>query len=312
MLNKHKHILRLDPTVNSAIPQDSIFASYKQPKSIKDLLVHSRFTSKVVDNHIKTDMGCKPCTKCYLCKSYLVETDTFKSFECDTVFNIKHHIDCSTEGVIYLLLDDVCKRSYVGSTIDSMKTRMSNYKSHLKISYKGCEMAQHFAQCPDTHSLYSNDALNSRSKIFIANFDAVLCKQLRVVLIDFVDLSCIETTKQKRDLIEIREGYWQTQLRTLSRYGGLNKKDERKLSNSRLAAKTRNVTVSSSPSPDSGDREARSSDDDDSSLDDTSSEDDSSLDDTSDAPGPSATQDQPEVRRSSRIRQKTKLCHICE
>lgn len=300
VLNKHKHILRLDPVVNAAIPQDSIFASYKQPKSIKDLLVHSRFTSNVVEDNVKTNMGCKSCSKCYLCKSYIVETDTFKSYECDTVFKIKHDINCSTEGVIYLLLDEVCKRSYVGSTIDSMKTRMSNYKNHLKISHKGCEMAQHFAQCPDTHSLYSDDAVSSRSKIFIANFDAHLGKQLRVVLIDFVDLSCIETTKQKRDLIEIREGYWQTQLRTLSRYGGLNKKDERKLSNSRLAAKTRNVTVSPSPSLDTGDREAKSSDD------------DSSQDDTSDAPGPSVIQDQPEVRRSSRIRQKTKLCHICE
>ena len=297
VLNKHKHLLKLDPVVNAAIPQDSIFASYKQPKSIKDILVHSKFVSNEQEIHNTTDFGCKSCNNCYFCKSYIIETDTFKSFECDTTFKVKHSIECHTEGVIYLILDYACKRSYVGSTIDNMKIRMSNYKSHLKTSYKGCEVAQHFSQCPDIHSLYSNDAVSSRSKIYQTKFDAHLSSQIKVILIDVVDLSLAETTKWKRDLIEVREGYWQTQLRTLSRYGGLNKKDERKLTNSRLA-KTCKVAVSSSstPAPEPGDSESSCSDDLNHSTD-------------TDAPGPSAAQASlaPAVRRSSRLQNKNQM-----
>ena len=44
-----------------------------------------------------------------------------------------------------------------------------------------------------------------------------------------------KNTREKRELIEIKEGYWQTQLRTLNRYGGLNKRDDRKNTNKRKA-----------------------------------------------------------------------------
>ena len=64
-----------------------------------------------------------------------------------------------------------------------------------------------------------------------------------------MDLSNIETTSEKRQKIEIREGYWQTQLRTLTRYGGLNKKDERKLTHNRLARKAPKIP---STAPESG------------------------------------------------------------
>ena len=235
VLQRHKHILTLDPTVNEAIPQDSIFASFGQPKNIKELLVHSKFIS--TRENTSADFSCKGCkNKCYLCKHFLVECRSFKSFECATEFKIKQVLDCNTQGVIYLLLDDICKRSYIGSTIDSMKTRMSNYKSHLKTNHSGCEMAQHFDETCDLHSLYKVDgASSSRSKLSQDNFDSHLGNQIKVIIIEKVDLSLAESTKEKRNLIEIREGFWQTQLRTLVRYGGLNKKDERAISNKRKA-----------------------------------------------------------------------------
>ena len=174
----------------------------------------------------------------------MIDTSTFKSYECPTVFKINHEITCKSEGIIYLILDLICHRSYVGSTVDSMKIRMSNYKNHLKIQHKGCEMAQHFVEAPDSHSLLVADGENVRSRKFQDEYDSHLGKQINVILIEYVDLSSAGTTREKRELLEVREGYWQTQLRTLSRYGGLNKKDERKISNKRLA-NTLRVAVSS-------------------------------------------------------------------
>ncbi len=103
-------------------------------------------------------------------------------------------------------------------------------------------MAQHFAVSSDTHSLYSDGIANNRSKEYQNNYDKHLSEQIKIILIERVDLSLAATTKEKRVLIEVREGYWQTQLRTLSRYGGLNKKDERIITNKRLAT-TRAATV---------------------------------------------------------------------
>ena len=44
-----------------------------------------------------------------------------------------------------------------------------------------------------------------------------------------------KTKAEKRAALEIAEGKWQTQLRTMTRYGGLNKKDNRKISNQKSA-----------------------------------------------------------------------------
>ena len=246
VLNKYNYLLELDPVVRAAIPKGSIFASYKQPSSILDILVHSKFDSSSVDSDSSLN-GCKSCNNCFLCKYYLIETDKFKSYHSLAEFNINHPIYCSTEGVIYLIQDLVCQRSYVGSSIDSMKTRMSNYKNHLKTNYKGCEMAQHFQEAQsDTHSLYCGGNANMRTKAFQNSYDEHLSKQINVIIIEHVDLSSAGTTKEKRALIESREGYWQTQLRTLTRYGGLNKKDERKITNKRIANKYKAPASSSS------------------------------------------------------------------
>ena len=59
-----------------------------------------------------------------------------------------------------------------------------------------------------------------RSKDFQGRFDSHLSEQIKVIVIDHVDLASVDTTKAKRALLEVCEGYWQTQLRTLVRYGG--------------------------------------------------------------------------------------------
>ena len=282
VLNKFKYILSLDPVVDEAIPQNSIFASYTQPKNIKDILVHSNFSSSDIVSD--TDLGCKPCGSCFLCKHYLLECDSFSSFECNNNFKIKQHITCNTEGIIYLLLDQSCNRSYVGSTIGNMRIRMSNYKSHIKTSHKGCEMAQHFAACPDVHPQFADGETNTRSKKCREKFDLHLGSQIKIVLIEYVDLTSCEPTADKRERIEVREGYWQTQLRTLSHYGGLNRKDERKISNKRIA-KTTVSPKDHIPQPT-----------------------DTPIPSSSQAPDP---QSPPILRRSSRLHKKTG-CGICK
>ena len=44
-------------------------------------------------------------------------------------------------------------------------------------------------------------------------------------------MSGCEDKAEKRKALERAEGRWQTELRTMARYGGLNKKDDRKITN---------------------------------------------------------------------------------
>ncbi len=60
------------------------------------------------------------------------------------------------------------------------------------------------------------------------NYDESLGKCLNVTLIEEVDLGSATTTAEKEAMCEKREGYWQTQLKTLRTGGGLNTKDSRK------------------------------------------------------------------------------------
>ena len=245
ILEKYKFLLKIDKIVDNALPEGSIFSSYSQPKNIKDMLIHSRFS----DENVSTNAGiCKKCKNCFLCTHFLVETKSFKSFECEEIYNIKEEITCLTEGIIYLILDLKCKKSYVGSTIGNMRSRASNYKNHILIQYEGCEIAKHFAEVgPEIHPINnSNGATNTEQR---ENYNISISQQLNIILIDKVDLSNCKNTREKRELIEIKEGYWQTQLRTLIRYGGLNKRDDRKNTNKRKAG----ITISNSqPEPNTG------------------------------------------------------------
>ena len=235
VLHNHKYLLALDPEVNKIIPPDSIFASFRQPKSIGNMLVRSTFKSSSSSCEASTSgdiLGCDTCAQsCHLCKHFLIASKTFKSYSCDEVYTIRQNLNCQSEGIIYLLNDVKCLRSYVGSTITSMAKRFSNYKSHIKTAFEGCEIASHFCSRRDVHDIdFGCSAVQYAQQ---------LAEHINVIIIDQVDLSECKTTKEKRAKIEVVEGQWQTNLRTLIRYGGLNKKDERKISNNRSA---RNIT----------------------------------------------------------------------
>ena len=107
-----------------------------------------------------------------------------------------------------------------------MKERFSTYKNHIKTGYKGCEIAKHFNSEPGKHPIF-----DPRS----SSFDNYLKSQISVIVIDKCDLSDCNTTKEKREKIQILEGQWQTHLRTMTRYGGLNKRDDRKNANNKKA-----------------------------------------------------------------------------
>ena len=221
IINKYKHILELDESLKKIIPKDSIFVSYRSPKNIKDILISSKLKNtipQIPENINPINKGCYKCNQCYLCRWFLYETDTFSSMHTNQVFKINEHIDCNTEGIIYLIdcLKHEC--SYVGYTTTNMKIRFSTDKSHIKKKKQTCEIV--------THMITENHDLDFSN---IRKYDESHSKSIRVTLIEKVkDLRVTDSTEEKERKCERREAFWQTQLKTLRVYGGLNKRDGRK------------------------------------------------------------------------------------
>ena len=247
ILNKHKHLLAEDPIVKSFIPPESVFASYTQPKSIHNLLISSKFTSAVADTTPPSEeQGCFTCGKCVSCEHLISETKTFRSFHCDKTFTIKKSLSCESSGIIYLLNDKRCERSYVGRTLTAMKTRLANYRRHIQTAHKGCEIASHFAECSDKHPIPPVESNETRPE-YLKRYNEWLGREIEFVIIDQVNFPSNVTESEKFDILQKSESYWQSQLRTMKRYGGLNVQDERKLVFKNLAKGPQNIPSESGP-----------------------------------------------------------------
>ena len=110
-----------------------------------------------------------------------------------------------------------CSISYVGYTIGKMVLRLSNDKSHIKKSKKTCEITKHYID--HDHKLdFSN----------ILNYNKSLAEHLKVCIIEYMNFSSELTSLEKENMCQKRETFWQTQLKCFTRYGGLNKRHNKK------------------------------------------------------------------------------------
>ena len=109
-----------------------------------------------------------------------------------------------------------CSVSDIGYTTGNLPKRFSNHKSHIKRKVNSCRLVGHFLEV-DHNIDYSKD-----------NYNASLSKHLKVILVDRFDFDEHVTQAEKESFLLQKEGYYQTQLKTLSRYGGLNVLDDPK------------------------------------------------------------------------------------
>ena len=166
--------------------------------------------------------------KCKLCRDFLHTPKFITSYHTDQQFPFTKKLTCDDNYVIYLLDDLKCLRSYTGSCVTTMKLRFSNHKSHIRKSVSSCEVSTHFKNDLNNHCFARDTPINI--------FDGNLKEHLRITIIDKLTDSDNKTVERLKD----REAYWQSQLRTFERYGGLNKRD------SRVEKKSKSYTSSNS------------------------------------------------------------------
>ena len=236
IIYKHKHLLKLDPGLSKLVRPDCVFVSYRKNRTIGDLLVHNRYrpsenreqARETIDHHLPAedpapreavqvddDLGCFACGKCYVCKQkFLTPCSQFSSYHSEQVVHITKKLNCQSINLIYLMECNTCKQSCVGYATSNLPKRFSNHKSHIKQGIRSCKLVNHFLDID--HSL---DFSTTES------YNRTLSAHLSVIVVDTVDLAPDMSKADRVRAMEAREGFYQTQLKTLVRYGGMNTLD---------------------------------------------------------------------------------------
>ena len=146
--------------------------------------------------------GCFKCTRtrCDLCRNFLVESNSFQSFQTGKSYKIRSKLSCDSKNVIYLASCNKCRLQYIGSTTTDFKVRFRNHKSAMITKKKTCEVAVHFNKTPHDLSDFSFQC------------------------IDQVQGTANNSTNIEKLLIT-KEAYWSAQLFSLAPFG-LNKRQE--------------------------------------------------------------------------------------
>ena len=200
ILKKHWHIFESSPKLQESFPKDSIIASFRRSKNLKEILAPSKYKTDVDKFHRPNIKGCFVCDrKCDLCNNYFVKGKTFQSFKTGRTYFMKFDFQCTSSNVVYLISCKKCHLQYVGSTRTEFKVRFRNHKSAMRTNKKTCEVAIHYNSSPH-------------------------------VMQDFT-FQCIDKVDPKTDLDRIekilitKEAYWMAQLFCVFP-NGLNKRFE--------------------------------------------------------------------------------------
>ena len=125
--------------------------AYKREASLKVLLTRadSYKTINIVDDDEMHSYV--PCHKqCDSCMNFIVSKSRFECFTTKRICKIRQSVLCVCKNVIYIAFCLSYSKQGVGSTVD-WKTRLRNYKSHIKKKLRSCSLANYFLDvCSDT------------------------------------------------------------------------------------------------------------------------------------------------------------------
>ena len=129
ILKKHWHIFESSPKLQESFPKDSIIASFRISKNLKQILALSNYKTDIENLINPTQRVVLFVIKnvIYICKNYFVEGKTFPSFKTGRKYFIKSDFQCTSSNVVYLVSCKRCHLQYVGSTKTEFKVRFCNH-----------------------------------------------------------------------------------------------------------------------------------------------------------------------------------------
>ena len=117
--------------MNKAFGRSKIITSTRQPKSLRNILIQSKYTSSKKPVVYK-EFGLFNCNKCiYHETGYINHCSVFRFGKSNTFsWRYSRYFDCDAKNVIYVLKCFNCWQFYIGET-GVLKSRISKHKSDV-------------------------------------------------------------------------------------------------------------------------------------------------------------------------------------
>ena len=98
-------------------------ASFRSARKISSYLVRAKFY--LLETRVGSFMF--EGRRCQVC---LNVTETFTSTSINQTYKINHEFNCNESSLIYLLTCKICRKQYVGQTVDIFRSRWNISKSN--------------------------------------------------------------------------------------------------------------------------------------------------------------------------------------
>ncbi len=198
IIEKHWHLLKTNPEIAPNFSEKPVLA-FRRNKNLRDILgqTHLSKNKKIVPKKTSTGGSSQACLSRAnnQCCKQVISTKTFMSNVTKEVFHIRHKLNCRSRNCIYLGFCNLCENTqYVGKSEPPANLRINTHRYDVK-SPNGGRFDKHF-------NLPGHD----------------YNKNARYILIEQVKQSNM-TKKTIRQLLEEREDYWMTKLKTVTPNG---------------------------------------------------------------------------------------------
>jgi len=155
--------------------------AFKREKNLTNLLMRSDPYNLKPDLIDHQERGYKRCDrKCDSCDNFVDETSFITCHATGRKFGIRNLVTCNTKNVIYVIYCTTCGKQGVGSTV-SWKSRLANYKSHIRKQNPTCRIVNHFInECMENHLNFRFilvDVVNNTDSLSQNEIDDLLLKK---------------------------------------------------------------------------------------------------------------------------------------
>ena len=111
---------------------DLPLVSYRRPKNLRDILVHTKPARNCKSGNQGTQPGTHPCGSSSRCKTFAIVKNLTEVVTGGNTYTIRGHFNCQSVSVIYLITCTVCTAAYVGETGCSLRDRLNGHRHAIK------------------------------------------------------------------------------------------------------------------------------------------------------------------------------------